>query len=54
MHNLRAHWPYFADEVSLPLPFPFATLAKEYAVGAQDAVESEESEEPDELEESLD
>jgi len=54
VHNLRDRWPYFADEVSLPLPFPFATLAKEYAVGAKDAVESEESEEPDELEESLD
>ena len=54
VHNLRDRWPYFADEVSLPLPFPFATLAKEYAVGAKDAVESEESDEPDELEESLD
>jgi hypothetical protein len=45
VHNLRDRWPYFADEVSLPLPFPFATLAKEYAVSAKDAVELEESEE---------
>jgi len=51
VHNLRDRWPYFADDVSLPFPFPFATLAKEYAVSAKDAVEPEESEE---LEESLD
>jgi hypothetical protein len=41
VHNLRDRWPYFANEVSLPLPFPFATLAKEYAVSAKDTVESE-------------
>lgn len=51
VHRLRERWPYFADEVALPLPFPFATLAKEYAVGAKDAVESGEFEE---LDESLD
>ncbi len=45
VHRLRERWPYFADEVALPLPFPFAILAKEYAVGAKDAVESEEAEE---------
>ena len=45
VHNLRDRWPYFADEVSLPFPFPFATLAKEYAVSARDTVESEASEE---------
>jgi hypothetical protein len=45
VHHLRDRWPYFADEVSLPFPFPFATLAKEYAVSAKDAVESEELEE---------
>jgi len=55
VHNLRDRWPYFADEVSLPFPFPFATLAKEYAVSAKDRVEleeSEESEEPEDLENS--
>jgi hypothetical protein len=41
IHNLRRRWPYFADDVSLPFPFPFATLAKEYAVSAKDTVESE-------------
>ena len=45
VHHLRDRWPYFADEVSLPFPFPFATLAKEYAVSARDTVESEASEE---------
>lgn len=44
VHNLRYRWPYSADPVSLPLPFPFATLAKEYAVSAKDIVESEDSE----------
>jgi len=55
VHNLRDRWPYFADEVSLPFPFPFATLAKEYAVSAKDIVElegSEESEESEDLEDS--
>lgn len=47
VHNLRDRWPYFANEVSLPLPFPFATLAKEYAVSAKDAAESEDLEELD-------
>jgi hypothetical protein len=41
IHNLRRRWPYFADDVSLPFPFRFATLAKEYAVSAKDAVDSE-------------
>ena len=50
VHNLRDRWPYFADEVSLPFPFPFATLAKEYAVSAKDIVELEESEESEESE----
>jgi hypothetical protein len=36
VHNLRNRWPYFADDVSLPFPFPFATLAREYAVSAKD------------------
>ncbi|MUG97167.1 DUF3893 domain-containing protein [Scytonema sp. UIC 10036] len=47
VHNLRDRWPYFANEVSLPLPFPFATLAKEYAVSALDAAESLDLEEED-------
>jgi hypothetical protein len=47
VHNLRDRWPYFANEVSLPLPFPFATLANEYAVSAKDTVESEDLEELD-------
>jgi hypothetical protein len=39
VHSLRDRWPYFADYVALPFPFPFATKAKEYAVSARDAVE---------------
>lgn len=42
VHNLRDRWPYFANQVSLPFPFPFATKAKEYAVGAKDLIEFEE------------
>lgn len=49
VHNLRRRWPYFADDVSLPFPFPFATLAKEYAVSAKDAVEPEDSQELEDL-----
>jgi pPIWI_RE module N-terminal domain/RNaseH domain of pPIWI_RE/MID domain of pPIWI_RE len=45
IHNLRDRWPYFANEVSLPLPFPPAILAKEYAVSAKDLPESEDFEE---------
>jgi len=45
IHNLRDRWPYFANYVTLPFPFPLAILAKEYAVSAKDAVESEELEE---------
>ncbi len=45
IHNLRDRWPYFANDVALPFPFPLAILAKEYAVSAKDAVESEELEE---------
>ncbi|PMB53113.1 hypothetical protein CEN39_06230 [Fischerella thermalis CCMEE 5201] len=51
VHNLRNRWPYFADDVSLPFPFPFATLTKEYAVSAKDTVESEALEESGDLEE---
>ncbi|MBD1936316.1 DUF3962 domain-containing protein [Microcoleus sp. FACHB-68] len=55
VHSLRDRWPYFAKEVSLPFPFPFATLAKEYAVSAKDPVDSlEESEESEDSEESVD
>ena len=39
IHNLRDRWPYFPDYTSLPFPFPFATNAKEYAVGVKDRVE---------------
>lgn len=42
VHNLRDRWPYFANQVSLPFPFPFATKAKEYAVSAKDLIEFEE------------
>ena len=45
IHSLRNRWPFFADAVSLPLPFPFATKAKEYAVSARDPVEAIESNE---------
>jgi pPIWI_RE module N-terminal domain/RNaseH domain of pPIWI_RE/MID domain of pPIWI_RE len=41
VHNLRDRWPYFANEVALPLPFRFATLASEYAVSARDTEEFE-------------
>ena len=48
VHSLRKRWPYFADAVSLPLPFPFATKAKEYAVSARDNVEAIESNDSEE------
>jgi hypothetical protein len=43
VHSLRSRWPYFANDVSLPLPFSFAIKAKEYAVSAKDPVESSET-----------
>ncbi|BBD63291.1 hypothetical protein NIES2109_61410 (plasmid) [Nostoc sp. HK-01] len=54
VHNLRDRWPYFANEVSLPLPFPFATSAKQYAVSAKDKVESVDLEEEEDSDESVD
>ncbi|WP_460206386.1 RNaseH domain-containing protein, partial [Scytonema sp. NUACC21] len=54
VHSLRDRWPYFANEVSLPIPFPFATLAKEYAVSALDAAESVDLDEAEDSEESFD
>ncbi|GAB1541590.1 hypothetical protein NUACC21_42610 [Scytonema sp. NUACC21] len=51
VHSLRNRWPYFADDVSLPFPFPFASLAKEYAVSTKDAVESADFEELEDAEE---
>jgi hypothetical protein len=39
IHNLRDRWSYFPDYTSLPFPFPFATSAKQYAVGVRDTVE---------------
>ncbi|HEY9691026.1 MAG TPA: DUF3962 domain-containing protein [Oculatellaceae cyanobacterium] len=44
VHTLRNRWSYFADDVSLPLPFPFAIKAKEYAVSPQDTIDALESE----------
>ena len=43
VHCLRSRWPYFANDVSLPFPFPFATKAKEYSVSARDTVDFWES-----------
>lgn len=53
VHNLRDRWPYFANEVSLPLPFPFAISAKQYAVSAKDRVESVDLEDEGDSEESV-
>ncbi|NES24249.1 MAG: RNAseH domain-containing protein, partial [Symploca sp. SIO3E6] len=39
IHNLRDRWPYFPDYTSLPFPFPFATSARQYAVGVKDRVD---------------
>ncbi len=50
IHNLRNRYPYFADDISLPFPFPFAKLAKEYAVSAKDTIESNDCEESEDLE----
>ncbi|RCJ21344.1 hypothetical protein A6770_30470 [Nostoc minutum NIES-26] len=47
VHSLRSRWPYFANDVSLPLPFAFATKAKEYAVSSKDAVEFSETDDHD-------
>jgi hypothetical protein len=47
VHALRNRWPYFADDVSLPLPFPFAIKAKEYAVSPQDSIDTSESNDED-------
>ncbi|WP_442949938.1 RNaseH domain-containing protein [Nostoc sp.] len=44
VHSLRSRWPYFANDVVLPLPFPFAIKAKEYAVSTKDPLESSETE----------
>lgn len=49
VHLLRSRWPYFSDDVALPLPFPFATKAKEYAVSRKDPVDDSESEDSEEL-----
>jgi RNaseH domain of pPIWI_RE len=43
VHSLRSRWPYFANDVALPLPFRFAIKAREYAVSAKDPVESSET-----------
>lgn len=54
IHHLRDRWPYFADHVSLPFPFPFATLAHEYTVSAKDTVKLNGFEDSEDSEESLD
>lgn len=43
VHCLRSRWPYFANDVSLPFPFPFAIKAKEYSVSVKDTVDFLES-----------
>lgn len=43
VHSLRSRWPYFANDVILPLPFPLAIKAKEYAVSTKDPVEFSET-----------
>ena len=48
VHSLRDRWPYFADNVALPFPFPFAIKAKEYAVGFRDELDLEEWSEEEE------
>lgn len=45
VHNLRNRWPYYADETRLPIPYPFAFLAKEYAVSAKDIPKADEEDE---------
>ncbi len=45
IHYLRDRWPYFPDYTSLPLPFPFAIAAKEYAVSIRDTKDLEFTEE---------
>jgi hypothetical protein len=45
VHNLRDRWPYYANEIVLPFPFPFASKAHEYAVSTSDRIESEAIEE---------
>ncbi|MEH2286966.1 RNaseH domain-containing protein [Nostoc sp.] len=43
VHSLRSRWPYFANDIILPLPFRFAIKAKEYAVSTKDPVEFSET-----------
>ncbi|MFN6469658.1 MAG: pPIWI_RE module domain-containing protein [Nostoc sp. SerVER01] len=47
VHCLRSRWPYFANDVVLPLPFPFAIKAKEYAVSIRDTIEPSEADDSD-------
>ena len=51
VHDLRSRWPYYANTTCLPFPFPFASLAKEYAVSAKDIPLDEEDEDADSNEE---
>ncbi|MBW4576969.1 MAG: DUF3962 domain-containing protein [Aphanothece sp. CMT-3BRIN-NPC111] len=54
VHALRNRWPYFADDVSLPLPFTFAIKAKEYAVSPQDMIDASETDSEDSDDADLD
>ncbi|BAZ13152.1 hypothetical protein NIES4071_49910 [Calothrix sp. NIES-4071] len=54
IHNLRNRWPYFADDISLPFPFPFARSAKDYAVSARDVMKLEDLNESEETEDLAD
>ncbi|MBW4540514.1 MAG: RNAseH domain-containing protein [Myxacorys chilensis ATA2-1-KO14] len=49
IHRLRNRFPYYADDSSLPFPFPFAAKAKEYAVSFRDSVELDDSEQNEDV-----
>ncbi len=49
IHRLRNRFPYYADDSSLPFPFPFAGKAKEYAVSVRDSVELDNSEQDEDV-----
>lgn len=48
VHRLRRRWPYVDMDTTLPCPLQFAMLAREYALGAEDAG-SVDAQEPDDL-----
>jgi hypothetical protein len=49
IHRLRNRFPYYADDSSLPFPFPFAAKAKEYAVSVRDLVGFDDSEQDEDV-----